>query len=82
MNKYHNKKTVIGGIRFDSKKEGERYLVLLEMEKNGEITELQLQPKFKLQEGFRYQGKTERAITYTADFMYRDRSGKPKGWVE
>ena len=76
MNKYHNKKTVAGGIRFDSKMEGERYLILRDMEKRGEITELQLQPKFQLQEGFRYHGKTVRAITYIADFMYKNSAGK------
>lgn len=76
MSKYHNQKTIIDNIQFDSKMEAERYLLLKDMEKKGEITELELQPKFKLQEGFRYHGKSERAIFYIADFMYKDTKRK------
>jgi len=76
MSKYHNQKTIVDDIQFDSKMEAERYLILKDMEKKGEIIELKLQPRFKLQEGFRYQGKSERAIFYIADFMYKDKKGK------
>lgn len=70
MNKYFNIKTEINGIKFDSKKEAERYLVLFDMQKYGEIQELNLQPRFLLQPSFKYNGKTEKAIYYVADFSY------------
>lgn len=68
--KYGNKKTVVDGITFDSKKESQRYCELKLLEKAGEITELELQPKFLLQPPFKKNGETHRAITYTADFTY------------
>lgn len=71
FNKYGNKKTVVDGIKFDSKKEAERYLVLKDMLKNKEIESLQLQPKFLLQDSFKYKNKTERKIYYIADFSYK-----------
>lgn len=72
MNKYHNKKTVVDGIKFDSAKEANRYKVLKYMEEQGEIAELHLQPKYVLQEGFTNAtwGK-QRPIIYKADFEYR-----------
>ncbi len=72
MNKYHNKKTVIDGITFDSKKEAQRYAELRLLEKADEINCLDLQPKFTLQEGFKKNGKAYKPITYIADFMYWD----------
>ena len=75
FSKYGNKKTVIDGITFDSKKESERYLMLKDMLKNKEIEDLQLQPKFLLQDSFKYNGKTEKKIYYIADFTYK-REGK------
>lgn len=43
------------------------------------IKELELQPKFELQPHYKRNGKTVRAITYIADFMYLDtKSGK---WI-
>lgn len=71
FSKYGNKKTIVDGITFDSKKESERYLVLKDMLKNKEITELQLQPKFLLQYSFKYKNKIERKIYYIADFSYK-----------
>lgn len=72
-NKYHNKKTVLNGIKFDSKKEKDWYMVLLNYKRNGRITELELQKKFKLQESFiDNTGKKQRAIYYIADFFYYD----------
>lgn len=71
FSKYGNKKTVVDGIKFDSKKEADRYLVLKYMLKNKEIEELQLQPKFLLQDSYKYRGKTVRKIYYIADFSYK-----------
>lgn len=47
-NKYHSKKTVYDGIEFDSKREAGRYAELKQLEKSGEISELELQKKFSL----------------------------------
>ena len=69
-NKYNAKKTVIDGIKFDSKAEGKRYEVLKKREKAGEISGLTLQPRFTLQEKFKHDGKTIRKIEYIADFEY------------
>ena len=43
MNKYHNKITYTFGRKFDSKKERDRYFVLLDMMNKGEITESSIQ---------------------------------------
>lgn len=75
MSKYRAKKTVIDGIKFDSKKEAKRYIVLRELEKQGNVEKLMLQPRFLLQEGFRKNGKAYRKIEYVADFMY-EQDGK------
>lgn len=66
--KYGNHKTVICGIQFDSKAESQRYLILLDKLKAGEISRLKLQPKFELIP----KGNGERALTYTADFQYAE----------
>ena len=70
MNKYKNKKIVIDRYVFDSIAEGKRYRELSLLEKAGEIHNLELQPKFLLQESFKKNGKTYRAINYVADFKY------------
>ena len=72
MNKYRNTKSILDGITFDSKREAERYAELKLLQKSGQISDLELQPKFELQEHFKHQGKTVRAITYIADFKYLD----------
>lgn len=74
MHKYNAKKTVVDGIKFDSKKEAERYKELKALELVGKIDRLELQPRFLLQDGFRYEGKAIRKIEYVADFLYRDLS--------
>jgi hypothetical protein len=72
-NKYNAQKVTIRGIQFDSKKEAERYLVLLSREQEGEITGLEVHPSYELQSSFKHRGKTIRAINYEADFEYIDR---------
>ena len=75
--KYGNKTSEINDIKFDSKKEGRRYLVLLDMYKNGEISDLRLQPQFTLIEGFKTPtGETVQAERYVADFSYIDAGGE------
>jgi hypothetical protein len=63
--KYGNTPATFDGERFASKKEGERYLVLKDMAKRGEIEELELQPRFAIE----IQGR--KICTYVADFQYR-----------
>lgn len=70
-NKYHAKKTVIDGHKFDSKFEAEHYASLKLLERAGIISDLILQPRFLLQKGFEYQGHQERKIEYVADFQYQ-----------
>ena len=71
-NKYSNKKIIIDGITFHSRAEGNRYSELKLLEKKGLITDLELQPKFLLQESFKYNNETIRSIHYIADFKYID----------
>lgn len=73
--KYNAKKTVVDGITFDSKKEARRYADLKILEKAGEISHLQLQPKFRLLDGFKHNRETIRPINYFADFSYIDNEG-------
>ena len=70
--KYGNKKVIVDGKEFDSKAEARRYKELVFEEKVGNIRDLNLQPVFLLQDKFKYNGKTERAIKYIANFEYFD----------
>ena len=71
-NKYRNKKTVIDGITFDSIKEANRYMVIKEMFKQGEITDVILQPKFPIVDSVRCPVKNRKLPIryYIADFAY------------
>lgn len=81
--KYNNKTVVWNGLKFDSKKEMERYLFLLKEQEQGTIQNLQRQVKFELipavKETYIEHLKTkdkektrtlQLAITYTCDFAY------------
>ena len=83
MSKYNNKKVVIDGIEFDSKKEGNYYLFLKQREREGEISGLQLQVPFEVipavygKRLVHLKTKTkeveyciQRATHYVADFVY------------
>lgn len=72
MNKYYSRKVIIDGIKFDSKKEGNRYLELKLLLKARKIRDLELQKKFELLPKYKINGKTIRAISYVADFVYWD----------
>ncbi len=86
MNKYHNKRTVVDGRCFDSKKEALRYLVLKDKLGRGEIENLRLQVPYELLPAL-YEERVvhlktkdkvvrkcvQRPVTYVADFVYRDR---------
>jgi hypothetical protein len=72
QNKYRNKKVVIDGIKFDSKKEGDRYLQLRLMEDTDYIKDLELQKKFELIPKYEINGRKVRAMNYICDFYYFD----------
>ena len=74
--KYKNKKVVVDNILFDSKKEANYYIYLKMLEDAGKIVDLELQRKFVLQPTFKLNEKTYRAITYVADFVYKDQEGQ------
>ena len=64
------------GIVFDSKLEMRFYRdVVCPKIKNGEITDYELQKPYLLQDKFYHNGKTIRAIVYTADFWLRYADG-------
>lgn len=67
--KYHNVKTVMLGIEFDSKKEAQRYFDLSILLKAGQITELKRQVSFVVCPKVPgVKGSKERK--YIADFVY------------
>jgi len=72
MSKYHARKTIIDEIKFDSKKEADRYQELKLLERAGAISNLQVHPKFRLLDGFDWNGEHYRPINYYADFSYEE----------
>ena len=75
--KYHNNPCELNGLKFDSQKERDYFLLLLDKQKRGEISELRLQVRINLQPSFTTpEGDKVRAIDYIADFTYLDSNGK------
>lgn len=74
--KYGAKKCEIDGFIFDSIMEGKFYIHLKLEKQKGNVIDYELQPKYVLQENFKKNGKTIRAITYISDFLvtYKDGS--------
>lgn len=70
MNKYRNKKVIVEDYVFDSLQESKRYKELKLLLRAGQISNLELQPHFLLQDSFKKNGKTYRKIEYIADFKY------------
>ena len=71
--KYGNEKAEIDGIKFDSRKEADRYRELMLLLKAGKIRDLRLQHEFLLQPAFTTpHGKRVRSIRYVADFTYEE----------
>lgn len=81
--RYNHTKVEVNGLKFDSKKEYQRYLVLKEAEDKGIITDLRTQVKYELIpavveeyiEHLKTKDKVKTrtlqlAITWTADFVY------------
>ena len=84
-NKYGNRKVIVDGIRFDSRKEARFYIFLKESEKNGEISGLRLQVPYEIVPAI-YEEQVvhlktkdkvvekcvQKAVHYVADFVYYD----------
>ncbi|VVE55641.1 hypothetical protein PCO31111_05058 [Pandoraea communis] len=68
--KYRNEKCVVDGIKFDSRKEAQRWQELVLMQERGEITALERQVVFVLAPGVRINGRMAPALRYIADFVY------------
>lgn len=88
MNKYHNRKVTVDGIRFDSVREASRWKELKLLERAGLVYDIQRQVKFKLipsqrdwtdevtASGKPKKGKLlEHECSYIADFVYKDQYG-------
>lgn len=76
-NKYGNQKTKLDGYTFDSRKEAQRYAELILLQKAGEISNLEMQKPFVIQESFfDSNGKRQTAIKYVCDFCYVNKDGK------
>jgi hypothetical protein len=70
--KYRNTPTELDGIRFDSKRESLRYLVLKSLEATGIIRGLRVHVPFEIHVNGMY------VTTYEADFVYEQKEGT--GW--
>jgi hypothetical protein len=73
-NKYGAKKTIVGNITLDSKKEAHRWMELQLLESAGVISELQRQVKIDL---IGHHGplltRTGRKMRFTVDFAYNEK---------
>ncbi|MZK54154.1 DUF1064 domain-containing protein [Clostridium beijerinckii] len=75
LSKYNSKKITVDGYTFDSMNESKYYKALLIRKSKGEIVNFEMQPKFTLIPGFKKQGKTFKAMTYTPDFLIYHNDG-------
>lgn len=76
MTKYHSKTTVVNGIKFQSKKEANRWAELQLLERGGAIFDLCRQVRFELlpaQKDLKTGKVIERPVYYIADFMYKQK---------
>ncbi|MQX79881.1 DUF1064 domain-containing protein [Sinorhizobium medicae] len=64
--KYRNKKTTVDGIKFDSKREAEFYSSLKQLERAGQVYEVELQKPYALTVN------GQLVCTYEADFAFYD----------
>lgn len=71
MSKYHSTPTEVNGIRFDSKREANRWAELRILERAGKIQKLKRQVRYLLIPSQYRDGKcVEREASYIADFVY------------
>jgi hypothetical protein len=70
-NKYGAKKTQVGEVKFDSKKEATRWMELQLLERGGEISDLRRQVRIPLMGQHRpLYTRTGRKMVMTVDFYY------------
>jgi len=76
--KFNNEVTFIGDMRFDSKKEANRYMELLILVRCKKIENLQCQVPFELAERVLLLGenRVKKALKYVCDFYYFDNETK------
>jgi len=93
--KFGNRKAVIDGIKFDSRKEARFYLFLKEAEKKGDISDLKLQVPYELIPAI-YEDQVihlktkdkivqrcvQKAVRYVADFVYIETSSNQEVVVD
>lgn len=69
--KYGNLKTVVDGKKFDSKREARRYQELCILQRTGDLQDLKLQPRYKIEiGGVKVCYASGRQVVYVADFEY------------
>jgi hypothetical protein len=68
--KYNAKPVTVGGERFDSQGEYHRHQELKLLQKAGVISNLERQPVYELQPGFKHGRRRYRPIKYVADWRY------------
>ena len=64
--KYHNKKTTVDGIKFDSKREAQFYSSLKQLERAGQVSQIELQKRYPLAVN------GHAVCSYFADFAFHD----------
>lgn len=73
----NTRRKLVNGVSFRSTLEADVYQWLCLLQKGGQISGLEVQPRFVLQAPMRYEGKAVRAIIYIADFSFvRQGSGE------
>lgn len=74
-NKFNAVRTILDGVKFDSKKEAQCWQFLKARERAGEIKDLRRQVKFELHaysQSGAFEPKPVKICTYIADFQYLD----------
>lgn len=74
--KYRNKKVVVDGITFDSKREASRWTQLRMLEKAGKVKLLVRQKVFVLAPAAIINGRKKPELRYCADFTYFNAAGE------
>jgi hypothetical protein len=74
--KFKNIRVVVGGLKFDSKKEAARWIELCILLKAGKISHLARQVSFGLVDSVILDGRKKPQLKYIADAVYYDGSNK------
>jgi len=72
MTKYNARKVELDGHVFDSQAEARRYQALKLLERNGDISNLTVHPRFCIAPAYIYRGERVLSAWYEADFQYYD----------